>query len=294
MASLENEDNEQEYGNRRPPLLRPGNHLRDTGEGLVTEFPSQSPPLSPSEGKRSEEEQAGAFPPHTRPLHQPEDEDNKEEQVGKLPPPTRPLHLSEEDSRFQPHVRPWKGPEEDEEVHKLLQVTQPSPSTDDEEKKEEQDPPKNRDNKEENWIPARPQVNKRGDANGENQENSDSKFEWRERHSTEGWSKDSMFSNTSIQPRSFTKIDKRNKDTLGNSKEQPDRSLRRGLMQVFKDTKDFFTNEVFSKVFPPKLRRIVDETMNDFISSFKEDHLKQLLKKMLPRKFHSEGECVAL
>ena len=58
----------------------------------------------------------------------------------------------------------------------------------------------------------------------------------------------------------------------------------------FKIANEVFVNELVSKAYPPKLRRVKDERMADFISSFKEDHLRNLVKKMLPRKFHSEGE----
>ena len=58
----------------------------------------------------------------------------------------------------------------------------------------------------------------------------------------------------------------------------------------FKIANEVFVNEIVSKAFPPKLRRVKDERMADFISSFKEEHLRNLVKKMLPRKFHSEGE----
>ena len=57
----------------------------------------------------------------------------------------------------------------------------------------------------------------------------------------------------------------------------------------FKIANEVFVNEIVSKAFPPKLRRVEDERMADFISSFKEEHLRNLVKKMLPRKFHSEG-----
>ena len=58
----------------------------------------------------------------------------------------------------------------------------------------------------------------------------------------------------------------------------------------FKIANEVFVNEIVSKAFPPKLRRAEDERMTDFIWSFKEEHLRNLLKKMLPSKFHSEGE----
>ena len=58
---------------------------------------------------------------------------------------------------------------------------------------------------------------------------------------------------------------------------------------MFGDTGPLFTSDAFSRVFPPKLRQAVAGTMEDIISSFKDERLQNVCKKLMPA--HSEGKA---
>lgn len=60
--------------------------------------------------------------------------------------------------------------------------------------------------------------------------------------------------------------------------------LYRRLGRMFEIPKAWFANDVFTRMFPPKLRRAVSDTIDDLVESFKEQRLKEVFKRMLSGK----------
>ena len=73
----------------------------------------------------------------------------------------------------------------------------------------------------------------------------------------------------------------------------PDRTdmskLLRRIGNLADTAKQRISNDDFTRCFPPKLRRVVSDAIDDLVLSFKDHRLKDLLRKMLPVK-NSEGK----